>query len=86
VLVTVSVRACLLPTVTLPKLRLAGFDPSVPGDIPEPDNALVSEEFEASDVIVNVPLAFPLNWGAKETTRVVLCEGLSVRGRLIPVS
>ena len=44
------------------------------------------EEFEASDVIVNVPLAFPLDWGAKETTRVVLWEALSVSGRLIPLS
>jgi len=86
VLVTVSVRACLLPTATLPKLRLAGFDPSVPRAIPVPDSELVSEEFAASDVIVRVPLAFPLACGAKETTRVVLCEGLSVRGRLIPVS
>jgi len=86
VLVTVSVRACLLPTVTLPKLRLAGFDPSVPGDIPVPDSEPVSEEFAASDVIVRVPLAFPLACGAKETIRVVLWEALSVSGRLIPLS
>ena len=76
----------MLPTVTLPKLRLAGFDPRVPGAIPVPDSELVSEEFAASEVIVRVPLAFPLAWGAKETTRVVLWEASSVSGRLIPLS
>ena len=86
VLVTVSVRACLLPTVTLPKLRLAGFDPRVAGAIPVPDKELVSDEFEASEVMVRVPLAFPLAWGANDTIRVVLCEALSVSGRLIPLS
>ena len=36
VLVTVSESDCLLPTVTLLKLRLVGFDPNVPGAIPFP--------------------------------------------------
>ena len=51
-----------------------------------PDSEPVSEEFAASDVIVRVPLAFPLACGAKETIRVVLWEALSVSGRLIPLS
>jgi hypothetical protein len=75
----------LLPTVTLPKLRLVGFDPKVPGATPVPDNELVSEEFDASEMIVTVPLAFPLAWGAKETVNVVLWEALSVKGALIPL-
>src|SRR5438270_128376 len=52
VLVTDSDRDCLIPTFTLPKLRLVGFEPSAPGATPLPDNAMVSEGFEASEVMV----------------------------------
>jgi hypothetical protein len=86
VLVTVSDRACLLPTVTLPKLRLVGFDPSAPNATPVPDRGTVREGFEASDVIVTVPLALPLACGAKATVKVVLWEALSVNGIVIPLS
>ena len=86
VLVTVSDRDCLLPTVTLPKLRLVGFDPTAPGTTPVPDNARVIEGFEASELIVTVPLALPLACGTKATVKVVLWEGLSVDGAVIPLS
>ena len=72
VLVTFSDRDCLLPTVTLPKLRLAGFAPSVPAATPVPDKGSVKVEFEASEVIVTVPLALPLACGEKATVKVVL--------------
>ena len=86
VLVTVSDRVCLLPTVTLPKLRLVGFDPNVPAVTPVPDNAIVSVGLEPSEVIVTVPLALPLVCGENFTVNVVLCEALRVRGVVIPLS
>jgi hypothetical protein len=86
VLVTVSDRDCLFPRVTLPKLRLVGFDPIAPGATPVPDNSIVIEGFEASELIVTLPLALPLASGAKETVSVVLWEALSVNGVEIPLS
>jgi hypothetical protein len=41
ILVTVSDRDCLLPTVTLPKLRLAGAEVSCPRVTPVPDTGTV---------------------------------------------
>ena len=40
-LVTVSDNDWLFPTVMLPKLRLVGFAPSVPGVSPVPDAGIV---------------------------------------------
>lgn len=71
--------------MTLPKLRLAGFGLNVPVDTPIPDNVIVSEGFGASEVMVTVPLAFPLAFGAKLTVKVVLCDALSDTGVVIPV-
>ena len=62
----------LFPIVTLPKLRLAEFDPIWPGETPVPDSAMLSDEFEASEVIVTVPLALPADCGAKLTVNVAL--------------
>lgn len=76
----------MLPTVTLPNERLVGLDPKAPNATPVPDKTLVSVEFDASEVIVIVPLALPLVCGAKATVRVVLCEALSVSGVVIPLS
>ncbi len=64
VLVTVPDRDWLLPTVTLPKLRLDGVDPSAPAAIPLPDSDTVSVGFEAVEVTVSVPLAAAADVGA----------------------
>ena len=72
VLVTVSDRDCLLPTVTLPKPREVGFAPSVPGVTPVPDKGIVRVGFEALDVMVRLPLALPADDGANETLNVAL--------------
>ena len=85
VLVIVSDRAPLLPTVTLPKLRLLGFGPSPPGEAPVPANAKVRDGLEAFEVMVTVPLALPADCGAKVTVKVVLCDGLRVSGVVIPL-
>jgi hypothetical protein len=70
--VTVSERARLLPTVTLPKLRLLGFAPSAPAVTPVPDNGIANEGLAPSEVIVTAPFALPLDCGAKVTVKVVL--------------
>jgi hypothetical protein len=72
VLVTVSDNDCLFPTVTLPKLRLAGLAPSVPAATPVPDKGSVKGESEASEVIVTAPLVLPLACGPKATVKLVL--------------
>ena len=75
----------MFPMVTLPKLRLAGFDPSVPGETPVPDNAIVSVGLEAFEVIVIVPLALPVAVGVKVTLKVALCPAVSVTGAVMPL-
>jgi hypothetical protein len=75
----------LLPTVTLPKLRLLGFDPNVPAVTPVPDNAIVRAGLEAFEVIVMVPLAAPAAEGANFTLKVALCPDVNVTGAVIPL-
>ena len=84
-LVMVSDRDCLFPTVTLPKPRLVGLAPSVPGVTPLPDNGMVRVGLEALDVIVRLPLALPADDGVNETLKVALCPAVSVTGVVIPV-
>ena len=75
----------MLPTVTLPKLRLVGFDPSTPAAIPVPDNGMVSVELEALDVMVTLPLALAAVCAANVTVKLALCPDVSVTGAVIPV-
>ena len=84
-LVTVSERDLLLPTVTLPKLRLVGFDPSVPGVTPLPDKEMVRVGFDALEVMVMLPLALPADDGANETLKVALCPAFRVTGVVMPL-
>lgn len=85
VLVTVSDRDCLLPTVTLPKLRLLGFDPRAPTASPVPDNGMVRVGFEALDVTVTLPLAPVADCGVNVTVKVLLWPAVSVSGAVIPL-
>ena len=75
----------MLPTVTLPKLRLVGFDPSAPGVTAIPDNGMVRVGFEALDVTVRLPLALPADGGVNVTVKVALWPGVSVAGVVIPL-
>ena len=70
VFVIVSESDPVLPTFTLPKLRLVGFALKAPGATPVPDTLMV--RLEALDVMVTVPLAFPLAFGSNVTVNVVL--------------
>jgi hypothetical protein len=71
-LITVSDRDCLLPTVTVPKLRPVGFDPSAPSASPVPDKGMVRLGLEAFDVIVILPLTLPADAGVNATVKVAL--------------
>ena len=85
VLVTVSDRDWLLPTVTLPKLRLVGFDPSAPGATPVPDSGMVSVGLEAFEEIVTFPLTLAADAGVNVTLKVALWPAVSVTGAVIPL-
>jgi hypothetical protein len=76
----------LLPTVMFPKLRLVGFAASVPGATPVPESAMLSVGLDASEMIVIVPVALPLDCGANVRVNEVLWLGLSVNGVAIPLS
>ena len=84
-MVTVSDRDCLLPMVTVPKLRLVGFDPSAPGTTPVPDNGMFRVGLEALEVIVTLPLALPADVGVNVTVKVALWPAVSVAGVVIPL-
>jgi hypothetical protein len=85
VLVTVSERDCLLPTITLPKPRLVGFEPSAPGVTPVPDNGMARVGFEAFEVIVTLPLTLPADAGVNVVLKLALCPAVSVIGVVIPL-
>lgn len=85
VLVNVSERDWLLPTIKLPKLRLLGLDPNAPGATPVPANGMVRDGLEAFEVIVTLPLALPADAGVNVTLKVALCPAVSVTGAVIPL-
>jgi hypothetical protein len=79
VLVIVSDRDWLLPTVTFPKLRLVGFDPSVPCVTPAPVTGMVRVGLDAVEVMVTLPLALAAVSGANLTLKVALWPAVSKR-------
>ena len=85
VLVTVSDRDCLFPTVTLPKPRLVGFAPRAPGASPVPDKGIARVGLDAFEVSVTVPVVLPAETGVKVTVKVVLCPAVRVIGVVMPL-
>ena len=75
----------MLPTVTLPKLRLLGFGPSAPEEIPVPDNGMVTFGLDAFEVIVMLPLTVPVEVGANLTVKVAFWPAVSVTGAVTPL-
>ena len=72
--------------MTLPKLRLVGFDVNAPGETAVPDNGTVKFGLVAFEVMVTVPLGLPVVWGAKVTVKVLVWEAPSVSGTVMPLS
>jgi hypothetical protein len=85
VLVTVSDRDLLLPTLTLLKPRLVGFDPNAPGATPVPDSGMVTVGLDAFEVIVTLPLRLPVDAGVSVTVKVAVWPAVSVTGAAIPL-
>ena len=75
----------MLPTVTLPKLRLVGFDPNAPAATPVPVSGMVSVGLDAFEVIVILPLRLAADAGVSVTEKVALCPAVSVTGAVIPL-
>lgn len=84
VLVTVSDIDWVLPSVTLPKLKLGELALSAPGATPVPESAIVVVGVEASEVTVTSPLVLPGEVGLKLMLKLVLAPALRVFGRLMP--
>ena len=85
-LVTVSVKVWLLPTTTLPKVKLGALAASVPGVVPEPDNGTASDGFDASLVIASELFALPPALGVNTTLNDVLLPAFTVIGKVSPVT
>lgn len=82
---TASDRVCWLPVCTLPKLRLDGLEASAPGAVPVPESGILRVGLDAVELIVRLPLALPVDGGAKVTLKVALCPAVSVIGAVMPV-
>ena len=82
--VSVLVRFFVAPTVTLPKLKLAGLTASWPLAAPVPLRETARVGLGAFDVTVTVPLAEPADLGAKTTVNVRLCPAVSCVGVVRP--
>jgi len=85
-LVTVSDRVLLCPTVTVPKLNGEVPAESDPAVAPVPVRGIASDEFDASLVTVSVEFAAPLVVGAYRTLKDVLAPAANVIGRVAPVT
>ena len=75
----------MLPTVTLPNLKLAGFGDKSPVDIPVPVSGILRDGFEAFEVMATVPLALPAVAGVNFTVNVVVAPAASVTGVVTPL-
>jgi len=86
VLVTVSDSDLLLPTCTLPKLKLDCVGARVAGVTPVPVSAMFSVGLEALLVMARLPLTVVAEPGVKTTLKVgLLWPGVSVKGKLRPL-
>jgi hypothetical protein len=71
-LVTISDSVWVLPTCTLPKLRLVRVSASDPDVTPDPESGTVNMGFDALLVMERLPLADPPDDGVNVTLRVAL--------------
>ena len=88
--VFVKVMFCeaLLPTATLPKLKLFVLAVNCPTGavVADPDNPIVSGEPAASLATVMLPVAFPVTLGANFTASVAFSDAFSVTGAVTPLT
>lgn len=73
------------PTVTLPKLRLAGETVNWPAAVPVPESAMLSGEFDAVETTERLPLAAVALVGVKVAVKVTLSLGVRLMGKFNPL-
>ena len=71
-MVKISDSVWVLPTCTLPKLRLEAVAVSDPGVTPDPESGTVKVGFDALLVMERLPLADPPDDGVNVTLRIAL--------------
>ena len=88
VLVKVIFCEALLPTATLPKLKLFVLAVNCPTGavVAVPDNTIVRGEPAASLATVMLPVAFPVTLGANFTASVAFSDAFSVTGAVTPLT
>ncbi len=84
-LLSVIVCVLVVPTVTLPKLALAGTT-EICGSTPAPESAIVAGELVALLSTDTLPVTLPVAVGAKATFSEALCPAARVNGRVIPLT
>ena len=83
--VTATCTLLLEPTVTFPKFTLAGLAVKALCVRPVPESGMLNGEFDASDTMLNVPLADPAAAGLKIALNETLWLALRVTGRVRPL-
>ena len=84
VLLSISDFVLLLPTCTLPKLRLVGFEAIVPAEGAIPVNDTLSDGLDASLVTVSVPVGLPAVVGVNTTLNDLVAPAARVKGNVRP--
>ena len=85
VLVSVTLREAVLPTLTFPKFTLRGFTVRLnPAATPAPLNATTAGELDASLTRDRLPLETPADLGPNCTLKVDVLPALNVRGKVNP--
>ena len=85
-LVRVSERLWLLPTRTLPKLRLAGLGVTAPAVGEPPERVTLTVGAEPVFAMAKFPLTLPAVCGVKMTVKPWLWPAASVTGKLNPLT
>src|ERR1700722_3901069 len=84
--VTVSDKVLFVPTCTLPKLKLVGFDPRAPAATPVPESGIVNEGFDAVEVTTTFPVALAAEAGVNFTLKVAPWPAVRVMGVVMPLT
>ena len=82
VAVSEAVKLLLCPTVTLPKLSVAGLTASWPGTVAVPARVMVSMESEASETTDNRSGGAAAGSWIEAAPKVKLCPGLRVKRKI----
>jgi len=83
-LVMVSFWLWLVPSRTVPKLKLDGLVVMPPAAMPLPVSAMFSGVLAVSLAKARLPVTSPADWGPKTTLKLTPCPAANVMGRTSP--